>query len=366
MIPFLDLKRINQKYRHELIQACIQVIDSGHYIQGPCLKSFEEAFAAFCGVPYCIGVANGLDALTLTLRAWKEMGKLREGDEIIVPANTYIATILAITENRLKPILVEPDRHDFNIDCNRIEEAISNKTRAILPVHLYGYAANMPDIISISTQYNFLILEDCAQAHGAMIDNKKVGGFGDAAGFSFYPSKNLGALGDAGCITTQDKELHQILITLRNYGSVEKYKNVYQGVNSRLDELQAALLTIKLRYLEAEIAQRRFVAQFYIKHITNPIITLPKYVADERHVWHLFVIQCSNRNELSQHLLKRNIQTLIHYPTPPHQQQAYAIYNKLKLPITESIHQTVLSLPMMPNMTQFEMEQVVDACNAFS
>lgn len=369
-IPFLDLEHSNQICRTELFEACTRVIDSGWYIGGNELSIFEDEFAAYCGSKHCVGVANGLDALTLTLRAWKEMGKLKDGDEVIVPANTYIASILAITENRLVPVLVEPDELTYNICPRETEAAISAKTRAILPVHLYGQLADMPAILDLSDRYNLLLLEDSAQAHGANISGRRAGNWGNASGFSFYPGKNLGALGDAGAITTSDDELVQTLRALRNYGSHEKYKNLYQGVNSRMDEIQAAILSVKLKYLDAQTAHRRQIAQIYMKGIKNPAITLPPSVvtspiALESHVWHLFVVRCEQREALQQHLAANGVQTLIHYPIPPHKQQAYPQWNKYSFPITEKIHQQVLSLPIGPAMLREEAAQVVAACNSF-
>src|SRR5690554_3979049 len=320
MISFLDLKAVNAQHRSELIEACSRVIDSGWYIMGQELKAFEQEFASYCGAKYAIGVANGLDALTLVFRAWKELGRLKEDDEVIVPANTYIASILAITENRLKPILVEPDEHTFNLSPENVRAAITPKTKAILPVHLYGLISPMPELRQIATEHNLLILEDCAQAHGASIDGVKAGNWGDAAGFSFYPGKNLGALGDGGAITTNDNELAEILFALRNYGSHEKYKNLYQGVNSRLDEIQAALLRVKLKYLDEQTSARRSIAKRYLAGITNEKIHLPTVENLDQHVFHLFVIKTPNREKLFDYLKRKNIQTLIHYPIPPHKQ----------------------------------------------
>lgn len=339
MIPFLDLKNINQQYRNELIEACSRVIDSGWYIGGKELESFEKNFADYCGTQFAIGVANGLDALILTLRAWKELGKLKDGDEVIVPSNTYIASILAITANNLTPVLVEPNISTYNIDPIKIKEAITAKTKVILPVHLYGQLADMPKIMQIAKQYNLLVLEDSAQSHGAQLQGKKAGNWGDASGFSFYPGKNLGALGDAGAVTTSDAELATMLKALRNYGSHEKYKNVLQGVNSRLDEIQAAMLNIKLQYLEQETAHRRNIANLYLNEIQNPLIQLPYINMDakdyKQHVWHLFVIRTKQRGRLQKHLLDHGVQTLIHYPIPPHKQYAYKQWNGLSFPIAE-------------------------------
>ena len=369
MISFLDLKNINQQYRQQLIEACTRVIDSGWYIGGTELEQFEQNFAKYCGTQYAIGVANGLDALILTLRAWKELGKLQEGDEVIVPSNTYIASILAISANQLKPVLVEPDPNTFNLDPAKIEAALTEKTKVILPVHLYGQLAAMPEIMQIAKQLNLLVLEDSAQSHGAQIQGKKAGNWGDASGFSFYPGKNLGALGDAGAVTTNDAELATMLKALRNYGSHEKYKNLVPGVNSRLDEIQAAMLDVKLKYLEEETQHRRHIASLYLNGIKNPVIQLPLKEVNaesyEQHVWHLFVIRSNQREALQQYLLNHGVQTLIHYPIPPHKQQAYKEWNSLSYPISEQIHREVLSLPMGPTLSIVDAERVVTLCNQF-
>lgn len=364
MIPFLDLKAINDQYRDELVTACARVIDSGWYIGGNELSQFEQSFAAYCGTEFAIGVANGLDALVLTLRAWKELGKLRDGDEVIVPSNTYIASILAISANNLVPILVEPDIDTYNICPKKIEAAITNKTKVILPVHLYGRLADMPAIMDIAQRNNLLVLEDSAQAHGASIDGKRAGNWGDASAFSFYPGKNLGALGDAGAITTNDRELADTLRALRNYGSHEKYKNLYQGTNSRLDEIQAAMLSIKLGYLNKETAHRRTIANIYLSEINNPEIILPE-PCDEAHVWHVFVVRCEQRNALQKHLADNGIQTLIHYPIPPHKQQAYKEWSDYSYPVSEKIHQQVLSLPISPVLSIDDAKKVIKLCNEF-
>ncbi|MDF3125764.1 DegT/DnrJ/EryC1/StrS family aminotransferase [Rheinheimera sp. 1928-s] len=370
MIPFLDLKQVNAVYREELVAAATRVIDSGWYIQGEEVKKFEQSFADYCGTKHCIGVANGLDALILVLRAWKVLGKLKDGDEVIVPANTYIASILAITENKLKPVLVEPDPHTFNICPANILSAISKNTKAILAVHLYGQLAAMPEIMAIASEHNLLVLEDSAQSHGATILGKKAGNWGHASGFSFYPGKNLGALGDAGAVTTSDDELAQTIRALGNYGSHKKYENLYQGVNSRLDELQAALLTVKLKHLDVEMQRRREVAIAYANEINNPLIRLPinKGVSLENlesHVFHLFVVRTKNRSALQQHLLDSGIQTVIHYPIPPHKQQAYKGLAELELKLTVDMHNEVLSLPISPVMTGEQVKVVVNACNSF-
>lgn len=370
-IPFLDLKSVNAQYRTELLQACARVIDSGWYIAGFELEQFEREFADFCGSGYCIGVANGLDALILALRAWIEMGRIKAGDEVIVPANTYIASILAISANGLNPVLVEPNIENYNICVDGIKKAITDKTRVILPVHLYGQMADMPAIKKIADEYNLLILEDAAQAHGAEIQEKRAGNWGDAAGFSFYPGKNLGALGDAGAITTDDFELAQTLRALRNYGSHEKYKNIFKGVNSRLDEIQAAMLRVKLRYLDGDTNHRRSIAGVYMSGLTNSKIKLPLPIDQsplklKSHVWHLFVVASAHRQELQQYLTQNNVQSLIHYPVPPHQQQAYSEWSARSLPVTETIHQQVLSLPISPTLGKEDALRVVDILNKFT
>ena len=367
MIQFFDLYKINKKYSKELIEAVTRVIDSGYYILGKELELFEKEFAEYCGVKHCIGVANGLDALTLIINAYIESGNFNEDDEIIVPANTYIASILSISKNRLKPILMEPDPESYNIDITRIEEKITSKTKAIMPVHLYGQLANMPEIVNIGNKYNIKIIEDSSQAVGASANNKRAGAFGDASGFSFYPSKNLGALGDGGAVTTNDDRLADIIKTIRNYGSKIKYENQYKGINSRLDEIQAAVLRIKLANLDHDNSMRRRIADYYCENIKSDKIILPKVTpgAKESHVWHLYVIRCEDRERQMEYLNKKGIQTLIHYPIPPHKQLAYKEMNELDLPITEKIHQEVISLPISPMMEFTEAERIVDAINSF-
>lgn len=364
MIPFLDLKSINAQYRDELIEACTRVIDSGWYITGNEVTKFEENFAEYCGTKHAIGVANGLEALILTLRAWKEMGKLHAGDEVIVPSNTYIASILAISANDLIPVLVEPDLNTYNLCPIETKAAITDKTRAILPVHLYGQLADMPALMDIAKQNNLLVLEDSAQSHGASIDGRKAGNWGDAGAFSFYPGKNLGALGDAGAVTTNDDELANTLRALRNYGSHKKYENLFQGVNSRLDEIQAAMLNVKLPYLDNETEHRRKVANAYLEGINNNNIVLPN-PARESHVWHVFVIRCKQRDELQRYLAEQGIQTLIHYPIPPHKQQAYKDWNNQSYPVSEQIHREVLSLPMGPTLSMQDVDKIISAVNKF-
>jgi len=370
MINFLNLKDINARYRSELIEACSKVIDSGWYISGKEVAAFESEFASYCGVRHCVGVANGLDALTLTIRAWKVLGLLKEGDEVIVPANTYIASILAVTENNLVPVLVEPEEFSFNLGAEGIANAVTDRTKMILPVHLYGRICNMPAIMDVANKYGLLVLEDSAQSHGAMIAGKKAGNWGHASAFSFYPGKNLGALGDAGAVTTDNETLADTIRALGNYGSKVKYNNLYKGVNSRLDEMQAAMLRVKLRHLDDDTAIRRAVASAYISGIKNEALQLPLVSGTDakvcsEHVWHMFVIRSKKRQALIQHLKERGVETLIHYPIPPHKQQAYAEWGDLQLAITERIHAEVISLPISQTMTNEEIELVVHACNSF-
>lgn len=370
MIPFLDLRAINQQYRDSLISSVTRVIDSGWYVLGDELEAFERDFAAYCGTAYCVGVANGLDALVLTLRAWKVLGKLKEGDEVIVPANTYIASLLAITENKLKPILVEPDERSFNLCPENVRAAITPNTRAILAVHLYGQLAPMEALMAIARERKLLVLEDSAQAHGATVNGRRAGNWGDASGFSFYPGKNLGALGDAGAITTNDLELAQTVRALCNYGSHKKYENIYQGVNSRLDEIQAALLRVKLQHLDVENRVRQEIAVAYAHGINNPMMRLPisadcKVGALANHVFHLFVVRVKQRTNFQAHLKAAGIETLIHYPIPPHKQMAYKEYKNMQLPLTEDIHQEVVSLPIGPTMQIEQVQDVIAACNAY-
>lgn len=366
MIPFLDLKGINAQYRAELIEACTRVIDSGWYIQGNECKAFDEEFARYCGTKHAIGVANGLDALILILRAYKEMGIIRYGDEVIVPSNTYIASILAISQNNLVPVLVEPDIDTYLINPLKIEEKITAKTKAILLVHLYGQTCDMDAINAIATKYNLKVIEDSAQSHGAYFGDKRSGNLGDASGFSFYPGKNLGALGDGGAVTTNDDELAGVILALGNYGSHKKYENLYQGVNSRLDEMQAAMLRVKLRYLDDEIEKRREIADYYLQNIKNDTITLPRVRALDNHVWHLFIVRTKNRNGLQKYLLENGIQTLIHYPTPPHQQPAYAEWSQEHYPISETLHSEVLSLPISAIQTVETTSAIIYLLNQYN
>ena len=363
MIPFLDLKGINAQYRNELVDACIRVIDSGWYVQGNEYEAFEEEFARYCNTQYAVGVANGLDALTLIIRAYKELGTMHDGDEIIVPSNTYIASILAISENNLLPVLVEPDIDTYLINPSKIEEKITEKTKAIMPVHLYGQTCEMDKINAIAKKYGLKVIEDSAQSHGAYYREKRSGNLGDASGFSFYPGKNLGALGDAGAITTNDESLASTIRALSNYGSQIKYENLYKGSNSRLDEMQAAMLRVKLRYLDTEIEHRQKIAKYYLKNIKNIHITLP--TISTYSVWHLFVITTNKRDTLHEYLQDKGIQTLIHYPIPPHKQKAYKEWNNEYYPVSEKIHSRVLSLPISGIQSLDDTQKIIEAINAF-
>lgn len=365
MIKFLDLYKINQQYRTELNEAYTRVMDSGWYLLGAEVKKFEERFAKFCGVKHAIGVANGLDALILIIRAYKELGIFNDEDEILVPSNTYIASILAISANNLVPVLIEPDLANYNIDTKLLESKITSKTKGILPVHLYGQLCQMEKINAVARKHNLKVIEDCAQSHGASANGIKAGNWGDAAGFSFYPGKNLGALGDAGAVTTNDDELASAIRSLANYGSEIKYKNKYKGVNSRLDELQAGLLSAKLKYVDKETEYKRAIANRYLTEINNPKIILPAVAIESAHVWHLFVVRTADRMHLQQYLTENGIQTVIHYPIPPHQQDAYKEWNDLSYPISEKIHREVLSLPLNQVLTNAEVDAIVKTVNAY-
>lgn len=364
-IPFLDLGGVNARDRAALIDAFARVLDSGWYVLGKEVEAFEREYAAYCGTRHCVGVGNGLEALVLILRAWLALGVLKTGDEVLVPANTYIATILAITENGLTPVLVEPQLATCNLDVTCMAQHISPRTRAILPVHLYGQTADMTAINAVARKHGLKVVEDCAQAHGARHDGVRAGALGDAAGHSFFPSKNFGALGDAGAVTTNDDALADALRALRNYGSHRKYENIYKGVNSRLDELQAALLRVKLARIDADNQRRREIASRYLVQIRHPDITLPVVGALNEPVWHVFVVRAAARDALQAHLAVQGIGTLIHYPIPPHRQQAYQEWNSRSYPLTERIHREVLSLPISPVMTDAQVESVITACNTW-
>jgi dTDP-4-amino-4,6-dideoxygalactose transaminase len=373
MIKFLDLKRITESFEPDLSQSITRVLKSGWFLLGEELDAFEREYADYIGTKHCIGVANGLDALRLILRAYMELGHIKKGDEVIVPANTYIASILAITENGLKPILVEPEFTTYNIDVSLIENKITPRTRAIMVVHLYGQSCWSSKLEDIAQKFNLKLIEDNAQATGAIISDNitKTGSLGDAAGHSFYPGKNLGALGDSGAVTTDNDELASIVRSIANYGSSKKYVNEYKGLNSRLDEIQAAVLRLKLKRLDQDNNNRISIAKYYINNIDNKSILLPLNQSDtdklhfKYHVWHLFVIRHSERDRLQQYLLNKGIQTLIHYPIPPHKQLAYKEMNNMQLPVTEKIHDEVLSLPISPVMSENEIFQVVQKVNEF-
>ena len=369
MIKFLDLKAINDSYEPALSQSIQRVLNSGWYLLGNEVKAFETEYAEYIGTKNCIGVANGLDALRLILKAYIELGKLKEGDEIIVPANTYIASILAITDNRLIPILVEPDLDTYNLDPYLIEKKITARTKGILLVHLYGLNAMHPEIKRLVDKYNLKLIEDNAQAVGSWYNEMRTGSLGDAAGNSFYPGKNLGALGDGGAVTTNNDELADVVRTIANYGSKIKYQNLFPGLNSRLDEIQAAILRTKLKGLDKDNQRRREIVQYYCKNIINPDITLPfvdhqlSIINQKSYNGHVFIIRHPERDQLQKYLSDNGIQTMIHYPIPPHQQQAYKAWNSLSFPITEKIHQQVLSLPISPIMTDEEVIEVVKRVN---
>ncbi len=361
MIKFLDLYKINERLRKEINGKITQVLDSGWYLLGEETENFEQNFAKYCGVKHCIGVANGLESLNLIIRGYG----FAQGDEIIVPANTYIASILSISENGCTPILVEPDINTYNINPDLIEKKITSKTKAIMVVHLYGQAVQMDKIWTLAKKYNLKIIEDSAQAHGAKYQNQRVGSLGDASGFSFYPGKNLGCVGDGGCVTTNDDELAQKIKALRNYGSHKKYHNVFIGINSRLDEIQAGILDIKLKFLDEDNQKRKEIAKYYRKNIKNSSIILPNIYAEDAHVWHLFVVRTKQRDNFQKYLLDNEIQTIIHYPIPPHKQECYKLWNNLSYPITEEIHKSVLSLPISPVMSDDEMRKVVEVVNEY-
>ncbi len=365
-VKFLDLKKVNEPYFPEIIQATREFLEHGWYILGKGVNAFEKDYAGYCGTRHCIGVSNGLDALRLIFEGWKALGKLNNGDEVIVPANTYIASILAITQSGLVPVLVEPDCKTYNIDPNLIETAITKKTKAVLAVHLYGQLADMESLNDIAQRYNLMVVEDAAQSHGAIFKNgNKAGNLSNAAGHSFYPGKNLGALGDAGAVTTNDDELAQAITALRNYGSHKKYYNIYQGFNMRLDENQAAWLRIRLKGLDVETQRRREIAGMYDKGIMLQGLTLPFEAPYGKHVYHIYPVLYEQRDKLQEYLTRLGIQTMVHYPLPPHKQQAFKNINHKSYPVTEKIHEQELSLPMSPVHTNEEILYVIDSINKF-
>jgi len=365
MIKFLDLNKINARFETEFKTKFEAFLKSGWYILGDGVKQFESEFSAYCGTKYCIGTSNGLDALELIFKGYLELGVLQPKDEVIVPANTYIASIISIINTGLTPVLVEPDPKTFNIDVEEIEKHISAKTKAILAVHLYGQLCDMNSINKLAKHKNLLVIEDAAQAHGATNNTKKAGGFGNAAAFSFYPAKNLGALGDAGAITTNNEALSEVIFKLRNYGSSTKYVNDFIGSNNRLDEIQALFLSTKLKHLDADNLRRQEIAKRYLFEVKNPKIKLPFYDGFSNHVFHLFVVLVDNRQEFINYLKANKIESSIHYPTAPHQQKALYRFNSLKFPLTEKIHETCVSLPISPVMTQEEVDQVITTINNY-
>ena len=361
MIKFLDLAKINNRFRDEIDARFKAILDKGWYLQGEENDKFSQHFAVYCGAKYALGVANGLDALNLIIRA----SGFGVGDEIIVPANTYIATILAISENGCTPVLVEPNIKTYNIDPDKIEAAITPRTKAIMVVHLYGQAVQMQKIWDLAKKYNLKVFEDSAQAHGAKYMGKHAGNLSDAAAFSFYPGKNLGCMGDGGAVVTNDEELYNKIKALANYGSDRKYHHIYKGTNSRLDELQAAVLDVKLPHLDADNARRREIATYYRANITNPKIILPQTYDEEAAVWHVFAVRTAERDKFQQYLTDNGVQTIIHYPTPPHKQEAYKEWANRSYPISEEIHRTIISLPISPVITDEEVKEVVRIVNEY-
>ena len=366
MIKFLDLYKINERFRDEIDLKIKDILNSGWYVLGKQNEIFTNHFAEFCGVKHCIGCANGFDALKLIIKGYG----FSKGDEIIVPANTYIASILAVSENGCTPVLVEPDINTYNINPDLIEEKITENTKAIMVVHLYGQTVNMQKIRNIAEKYNLKIIEDSAQAHGAVYQGKRCGSLGDASGFSFYPGKNLGCLGDGGCVTTNDDELAEKIKALANYGSDRKYHHIYKGVNSRLDEIQAGVLDIKLKFLDNDNQRRRQIAQYYCKNINNPNIILPvekqmPILDNLSHVWHIFALRTPNRDRLKKYLEQNGIEANIHYPTPPHKQKAYKEWNNMQFPVTEKIHNEILSIPISPVLVDAEIEKIVRSLNEY-
>lgn len=361
MIKFLDLEKVNNRFRNEIDSRIKAILDKGWYLQGEENEIFTKNFAQYCGTKYCVGVANGLDALNLIIKAYG----FGTGDEIIVPANTYIATILAISQNGCTPILVEPDINTYNINPDLIEEKITDKTKAIMIVHLYGQAVQMEKIWELAKKYDLKVIEDSAQAHGTVYNGKRAGNLSDASAFSFYPGKNLGCIGDGGAVTTNDGELAAKIKAIANYGSDRKYHHIYKGVNSRLDEIQAAVLDVKLKYLDQDNEKRRKIAKYYRENIKNEKIILPTTYNENSHVWHVFVVRTDERDRFQKYLQDNDIQTIIHYPTPPHKQGAYSEWNHLSFPITEEIHKTIISLPISPVITDAEVEKIVEVVNEY-
>lgn len=364
-IPFLDLKKINNKFNLEFKNSFSELLDSGWYIQGKQVENFEKEFAKYCGTKFSIGVGNGLDALNLTLGAYKILGKLKDGDEVIVSGHTFIATIIAIISNNLVPVFIDAEQDTFNLNVQLINDKLNERTKVILPVHLYGRMANMIELELIAKKHNLLIIEDAAQAHGAVLDNKKAGNWGDVGCFSFYPGKNLGALGDGGAITTNDPELKNVLLKLRNYGSSQKYQHDLIGFNSRLDEIQASILNIKLKHLDNENEKRRQIATIYLNTIRNKKIILPKKQSNQEHVWHLFTILTEDRDGFISYMKDKGIETLIHYPIQLNEQKALAMFKHVELPMTERICKTIVSIPNNITLSEQEIQYIVATINEY-
>ncbi len=364
-IKFLDLKDLNTPYEKAFQEKFQAFLKNGYYIQGKETRAFETEFARYCQTQRAVGVGNGLDAIQLIFEAYKILGKLQTCDEVLVPANTYIASILAISKAGLTPVLIEPELHTYNLDPKKVQNKITSKTKAILGVHLYGQISNWENLQKIVRANHLLLIEDAAQAHGAIYKGKKAGNISDAAAFSFYPTKNLGALGDGGAVTTNDPELADLIQILKNYGQTQKYVSRYKGINSRLDEIQAAFLRVKLTYLDQNNQKRQQIAKIYRKHIGNPMISLPAYENIENHVFHQFVIRTPEREKLQKYLFENGIETLIHYPIPPHQQGAYQEWKNLQLPLTEQIHREVLSIPVRENLTRDEIFYIIEKINRY-
>lgn len=365
MIPYLDLHKINKPYNSVFLEATQNFLNSGRYILGERLAKFEDEFADFCETKHCIGVGNGLDALTLIFKAFIIKGDLNEGDEILVSANTYIASILAIQNAGLKPILVDTNLESYNLTIENIKQATSQFTKGILMVHLYGQITDAEEIISFAKEMQLVLIEDAAQAHGAVSHKKRAGNIGNAAGFSFYPGKNLGALGDGGAITTNDSALAEIIRALRNYGSEMKYYNLYKGINSRLDDIQATFLSIKLKDLDFDNGKRRGIAKRYLKEVVNPKVHLPFYDGSENHVFHVFPVRVADREKFQLYMLENEIQTLIHYPVAPHKQEAMKEFHHLSFPISEEIHNHIVSIPLHPMLTNEEITKIIEVVNAY-
>ncbi len=371
-IKFYNLPAFNKKYEKNFIKSFKKINNSGRYIIGDNARNFEKEYAKYCGSKYCVGVGNCFDALKLSFISYQILGEIKTGDEVLVPANTYIASILAVTAANLKPVFVEPDNETFNINVKNIRKKINKKTKAILAVDLYGQPAELFEIKKLAKKYKLKVIEDAAQAHGAKINNKKIGSISDITCFSFFPGKNIGAFGDAGAVTTNDAKVYRIIKSLRNYGEQDfinlkdrKYKNIYKGVNSRLDELQAAILSLKLKTYPSELKRRQFISKYYFKNIKNNLIKLPSVNKKFSHAWHLFVVRCAKRDKLKLHLKKHNVQSMIHYPIPPHKQSALKEYKKLPLKLTEKISKEILSLPIYPTLKNQELKFIVKTLNKF-